>query len=295
MPSAPRRHERVHRVRSESGQVAGGRRATCGSSRIGRHGQCRLEPGESLPQDARLHRPSRECCRDPQRDLPVAQPHRSLVRGHDVRIAERGTFDRVAERARPDGGGGGDGALAVVPGVAAPRREPIVVGKAGERDGADRLEELEPRLASRIGRYPDERDGFERPERTEDAVVPGDRLGGRLVEPAGEGREEGEHARGRPVDELQGRADDRLEAAVSRLVVGQVEPAVHEPPMNRPGRQHAGPAGGELERQRQPIEAPADLDDRLGVVRVESIETAEVAGSLQEQLRGRGGLDVPGR
>ncbi|HET9541423.1 MAG TPA: hypothetical protein VFQ46_12545, partial [Candidatus Limnocylindria bacterium] len=52
------------------------------------------------------------------------------------------------------------------------------------------------------------------------------------------------------------------------------------------GREQPGPGGGELDRQRQPVERPADLRHRLGVVVSGSPDAARGGRAVCEQPHG---------
>ena len=131
-------------------------------------------------------------------------------------------------------------------------------------DGGEQVVALAVHLEQRLVREPAQQ--VEHLARR-DAAERGDLFGRGQGESADEDREPAEHRPFLAVEQLI----RPVEGGAQRLVAGRRRPGaagqhaehVVEPPRELPDRQHPHPGGGQLDRQRQPVEARAHLSDRL--------------------------------
>ena len=126
----------------------------------------------------------------------------------------------------------------------------------------------------------------ERPERVD--VGPTDSLGRLERRAAGEDRQAREDvalALAEQVDAPRHRLAQRLLAGrkVARAAGEDTEPRIESRPQ-RPWSQGSDPCGGELDRQRQPVDAPADLAQVVCVAGVSRERRLEQARPLHEEL-----------
>jgi hypothetical protein len=184
-----------------------------------------------------------------------------------------------------------------------PRPNPLLLAalrEFPERVLADRLEHPVARLAARAGPRPDERLLHQPPERPEQipvAVLPVGAQG--LRRPQREAaREHGQAPEQHPLlfgEEVVAPAQGRLHRP---LPFGQVpRPAGLEDPVQHReqfrGPQESRLRGGELQRERQSLEAPADRRHRGGVLAGEPEGGGGRPGALEEEPGGGCGVHGP--
>ena len=162
--------------------------------------------------------------------------------------------------------------------------------QALERVRADRLQHREARLAVGLFLLAEQAVVDQRREPGEDVLAAADGLGG--VERAaagedGEAREERLLVRAEQVVAPVDRRAERLLAGgqVARAAGEEVE-ALLEPREQRLRREQLRARGRELDRERQPVEADADLGDR-GRVRVREGEVGSRPGPVRRRARPR--------
>ena len=123
-----------------------------------------------------------------------------------------------------------------------------------------------------------------------DVAVGGHELGGLEVEAAREHREAAQHRPLLVAQQVVGPVDggpQRLVALDRRAAAtGQEPEALPEPLRDLRRRQRARPGGRELDRERDAVEAPADLDDRVDVAGVDLEPGPDRARPLGEQPDG---------
>ena len=204
-----------------------------------------------------------------------------LVRPAELVVRAGGHGQEVAEVARPQ------------------HVEVLVLGAALDGEVAHRVEQPVPRPI-RVFATDDQRLVDEPGDQVQDVLLAdpaarAHRFDGVQAEPTGEDRKAPEQAALWLIEQPVGPVDRRPQRSLARRHVGggdaaQQAEAVRQPLVDLGQREDLEPARGQLDRERQPVEAAADPDDKVGVRWRVDQSGCGTLGARQEQPGGVVGL-----